>query len=122
MFRKIDLFLALLGASFETRINFEIHDQMFPHLLGEKDLGYPFNSDEQMDARTEQLDVQSLLDTIEVQIRNMPKSYGKCFRQILHRDLHERLRMYEQVARRAVQPKECDPRFVATRWEPQNTQ
>lgn len=71
-----------------------------------------------MNAQTEDLDVQALLDTIEGQTRNMPKAYRASFRFIMHRDLHERLRMYEKVARLAVQPKTCDPRLVATRYEP----
>ena len=115
MFDKIRLYFAQQRQkALKTRVNHEIHERLFPHLLGEKDFGYSFSSDEEMNALTEKLDVQPLLDTVERHICNMPKSYGESFRHIMHRDLHERFRMYEQVARKAVQPKECDPRFVAT--------
>ena len=114
MFNKIRLFLAQQRQkSFKTGINHEIHERLFPHLLGERDFGYSFSSDEGMNALTEKFDVQPLLHDIERHISNMPKSYGESFRHIMHRDLHERFRMYEQVARKAVQPKECNPRFVA---------
>ena len=103
---------------FKWCINWEIHDRIFPHLNGEKDHGYPFTSDLEMNAQTAELDVQPLLDVIEHHIRNMPRAYGESFRYIMHRDLHERFRMYERVARKAVRPKTCDPRYVATRWEP----
>jgi len=103
---------------FKLRISREIHDRIFPHLRQEQDNGYPFQTQEQMNAQTEELNVQSLLDTIEGQIRNMPRAYGASFRYIMHRDLQERLRMYKQVARLAVQPKTCDPHLVATRYEP----
>lgn len=97
----------------------EIHDRIAPHLEREKDYGYPFGTAEEMDAQTRSLDAQPILDAIERHIRNMPTAYGKAFRHIMHRDLHQRFRMYEHEARRAVQPKTCDPRLVAIRWEPQ---
>jgi hypothetical protein len=103
---------------FKLHISREIHDRIFPHLRQELDNGYPFQTQEQMNAQTEELDVQALFDTIEGQIRNMPKAYGTSFRYIMHCDLHERLRMYEQVARLAVHPKTCDPRLIATCYEP----
>jgi hypothetical protein len=100
---------------FDWRINREIFVRMFPHLQREKDHGYSFNSHAEMEAQTEELDVQPILDQIEDHIRNMPKGYGRAFRLIVHRDLNERFRMFEKVARRRVQPKSVDPRFVATR-------
>jgi len=100
---------------FDWRINREIFVRMFPHLQREKDHGYPFDSHEEMEAQTDELGVQALLDTVEEHIRNMPRGYGRAFRHIMHRDLHERFRRLEKVARRRVQPKNIDPRFVATR-------
>jgi hypothetical protein len=88
---------------------------MFPHLEGEKNYGYPFSTDEEMNAQTQELNVQPLLDCIEHHIQNMPKAYGESIRYIMHRDLHERFRLYELVARRGVRPKTCDPRFIAIR-------
>jgi len=68
-----------------------IHDRIFPHHLGEKDHGYSFRTREEMNAQTQELNVQLLLDAIERHIRNMPDAYGESFRHIMHRDLHERL-------------------------------
>jgi hypothetical protein len=92
---------------FKWRINLEIHDRLFPHQLGEKDYGYPFSTSTEMNAQTEKLDVQPLLDTIEGYIRNMPDAYGESFRYIMHRDLHNRFaiqvdRTIERVALEAT--------------------
>ncbi len=102
---------------FRWRIEREIFDRIMPHLQREKDHGYSFNTDEEMNAQTEDASVQPLLDTIEGYILEMPDVYGALFRHIMHRDLHERLRMYEHVARRHIR-RSCDPHFVATRLEP----
>jgi len=99
---------------FKWRIDQEAYDRIAPHLQGEKDHGYPFNTAEQMNAMTEEFSVQALFDSIERQTRRMPKSYGRSFRYIVHRDLYQRLKMYEQVARVRVQPDWCDPRLIAT--------
>lgn len=110
-------FARLLQRLFRARIEREIFDRIFPHLERERDHGYPFGTDEEMNAQTEQLDVQPLLDTIEGYILEMPDAYGASFRHIMHRDLHDRFCMYERVARCHVR-RSCDPRFVATRLEP----
>ena len=102
---------------FDKRLNWEIFDRIFPHHRGEKNHGYPFVTREQMNAQTEELDVQNLLDGIESHIRNMPDAYGESFRHLMHRDLYERLNRYEQVARRRVR-RSCDSRFIATHLEP----
>jgi hypothetical protein len=99
----------------DWRINHEIHERLFPHHRGDRNFGYPFRSRRQMNEQTEALDVQVLLDSIEQHIRRMPKAYGESFRHILHRDLHEQFRLYEQLARQGVQPEELDPRLVAVR-------
>lgn len=108
-------FTELRRKFFKWRTNREIFERLFPHLNGETNFGYSFANDEQMNAQTEALELQATLDSLESQIRKMPKGYGKCFRHIMHRDLRERLRMYEQVARPRVHPTTVDPRFVATR-------
>ena len=100
---------------FNWRLNREIFEKLFPHLLREANHGYAFNSDEQMNAQTEALDVQALLDRIERQTKKLPKSYGESFRHIMHRDLCERLSLYADVAERRTKPEHIDPRFVATR-------
>jgi hypothetical protein len=113
--RAGSFFARLRQKLFNWRINVEIHDRIFAHHRGERDYGYPFGNREQMKALTEQLDVQPLLDAIEEHIRNMPDAYGEAFRYIMHRDLHERFHTYERLARQGVEPKTCDPHYVATR-------
>jgi hypothetical protein len=113
MFNQIkSSFSQLRQKLFNHRLEYEIYHRLFPHLLREKNCGYSFGSDEEMNALTEKLDVQPLLDDIEQRIANMPKSYGESFRHIMRRDLHERLTAYDKLARRRVR-RTCDPRFVA---------
>jgi hypothetical protein len=113
MLNQIKSFFSQLRQKlFNQRIEREIYHRMFPHLLREKDFGYSFETDEQMNAQTEKLDVKSLLDTVERHIQQMPKSYGESFRHIMHRDLHVHMKAYEKLAHRRVQ-RTCDPRFVA---------
>ena len=102
---------------FKRRIDREIFDRIMPHNQKEKDHGYAFDSSEEMEAQTEEMDVQASLDAIEGHIRNMPTGYGRAFRHLLHRDLHERLNRYEQLAQHRVR-RTRDPQFVATRLEP----
>jgi hypothetical protein len=99
---------------FNRRIDREIYDRIFPHLEQEKDRGYPFDTDAEMNAQTEEFNVQALLDSIEWHAARMPKAYGESFRHIMHRDLHARLCRYAELATRRVQPETCDSRFVAT--------
>ena len=99
---------------FRWRTDREIFERIFPHLRREKDCGYVFVTDEEMNRQTEELGVHELLDTIEQQVLRMPKAYGESFRHVMHRDLHERLSMYELVAKRRVKPSSVDRRFVAT--------
>jgi hypothetical protein len=115
MLNQIKSFSASLRQKlFNHCLEYEIYHRMFPHLLREKNFGYAFDGDEQMNVQTEKLDVQSLLDKIEHQIQTMPKSYGESFRYIMHRDLHQRLAAYEKLARQRVH-RTCNPRFVAER-------
>jgi hypothetical protein len=97
---------------FNRRVNREIFDRIMPHIQKEQNFGYSFSTNAEMDAQTEQLDTRALLDAIERHARNMPQGYGKAFRHVMHRDLHERLLMYEKIARRRVN-RTCDPHFVA---------
>lgn len=109
-------FARLYWRLFKWRFDREIFERIFLHHRGEKNCGYPFRTREQMNTQTEGFGVHSLLDNIEAKIRNMPDAYGESFRYLMHRDLHERLCMYEQIANRRVR-RQCDPRFVATRLE-----
>ena len=103
---------------FDWSINREIFMRIFPHLQNESVQGYPFDSHAEIEEQTDELNAQRLLDEIEDHVRNMPKGYARAFRYILHRDLHERLCRYEKVARRRIQPKTCDPRYIATHASP----
>ena len=118
MTKNIRLFLAWLREKFfKWRFDREIFERIFTHHRGEKDYGYPFRTRQEMNALTGELDVQSLFDKVEGQIRNMPDAYGESFQYLMYRDLHQRLRVYEQLARRRVR-RPCDQRFVATRLQP----
>lgn len=100
---------------FRWRADREIFEKIFPHLRRAKDCGYSFLSDHEMNRQTEEFGVQGLLDTIERQIRRMPKAYGESFRHVMHRDLHARLIKYENAGRRRIQPHSIASHFVATR-------
>ena len=108
------LFTRMRKKFLDWRVNREIFNQMFPHYRGEKDYGYASRTIDEMSEETDEFNVQTLFDTIEQQIRKMPRAYGVSFRHIMHRELHERLSMYEHMARRRVPPTWCDPRHIAT--------
>jgi hypothetical protein len=95
---------------FDWSINHEIFARIFPHLFGKRDCGYPFVNDEQMNRKTEQLKVQTLLhvDAIEAQISKMPKRYGDSFRHIMHREIHERFLRYERATHDRISPTRYD--------------
>jgi hypothetical protein len=106
------LFARIRQWMFEASLNWEIFHGIFSHVCGEKNCGYAFGTDEEMDAATARLNAQALLTTIEQHASNMPESYGKAFRHILHRDLNRRLKMYEKATRCRVN-RPVNPRFVA---------
>ena len=106
---------------FEVRIDREIYNRLFPHLLAEADHGYPFNNDEEMEAicKNPTIASQPFAQEIEKYIRRHPEGYGRCFRYILHRELAKgpmkpkRMRWYRMVARKNIDHQNCDPRLVA---------
>jgi hypothetical protein len=108
-------FAAIRRMLFTRRINREIYHKIFPHLNGHADHGYPFDSDDAMVALHIQtgLETQTKLDMIEWTAAKLPKAYGDAFRYIAYRDLNERMKMYLEIAAERIQPKTCDPRFVA---------
>lgn len=89
---------------FYRRLNREIFRNIFPHVTGESNEGYPFDNRPEMNAYTEALKVQSLFEDVEKQIGQLPKAYGECFRYAMHHDLCERLSLYSQVAKRRAKP------------------
>ncbi len=100
---------------FNRRVNREIFDKVFPHLNGEANHGYPFDSrDEMVKLHIHSgLDAQVKFDMIERTAARLPKAYGDAFRYIAYRDLNERMKMYLEIAAERIQPETCDPRFVA---------
>ena len=98
---------------FNWRLNREIFEKIFPHLEREQNHGYPFLTDDEMNAQTEVLDVQALLASVERQTGRLPRAYGEAFRHIMHRELQERLSLYAEVAKRRTKPAHVDPRLVA---------
>lgn len=83
-----------------------------PHTMREKNFGYPFHTDKEMDAETKKINAQDLLYNIEILVSAMPKAYSKAFRHVMHRELQKQLLMYMQVAQRRVK-RTCDPKWVA---------
>jgi hypothetical protein len=99
-------FFARMGRKFfKRRLHWEIYHNVFPHVSRESDEGYPFADYADMEAHTESLDVQSLLADVERHVAQLPQAYGKCFRYIMHRDICERLKMFDEVAKRRAHPK-----------------
>ena len=100
---------------FAARIEREIYHKVFPQINGQANHGYPFESKDEMVSRHihSGLDAQMKLDMIERTAARMPRAYGDAFRYIAYRDLNERMKMYLELAAERVQPKACDPRFVA---------
>lgn len=116
--KPIQLFFAKIRQQFfNWRVNREIFHRMFPHLNQEPDHGYPFHSDEELEklALYGELDAKLHLELIERLAERMPKAYGVAFRYVAYRDLSERMKAYLEIAGERVQPKICDPRFVASR-------
>jgi hypothetical protein len=112
----IKLFFAKIRRKFfDWRVNREIFHKISPHLHKKADHGYQFSSKDELAAAqiNAGLDAQSAFDMIERTAAKMPKFYGDAFRYIAYRDLHERMKMYLEIAEERVQPETCDSRFVA---------
>jgi hypothetical protein len=105
---------------FEVRLDREIYNRLFPHLLSEADHGYPFHSDEDMEALCKDPAITALpfVREIENDIRRMPDGYRKCFRYILHRELskgpmcQKRMRWYRLLAKKNIEHDNRDPRLA----------
>ena len=93
-------FLTNLQSKFlKWRVNREIFERVFSHLEQEKDYGYPFKTDAQLEAVTDNLNVQELLREAEECIARMPAAYGRSFRYIMHRDLRRQVLQYHLLAK-----------------------
>jgi len=89
---------------FDWRLNYEIFDRIFPHLLRERNWGYEFKTEEEVCSCTLALDAQLALAKIEEQATRMPDAYRKAFRYVMHRNLQAELKKYELAARRRTRP------------------
>lgn len=65
------------------------------------------------DSQRVESDARQHLQVIAHITERLPKSYGQAFRYIVYRDINRRLMVYENLMRRRIRPKTCDPRFVA---------
>jgi hypothetical protein len=85
----------------------EIYGRVFPHLEKQKDCGYPFQSDEEIQTLIlhAKLDAQLHLETIERQADEMGKAYGEAFRFIMYRDLNRRTLAYAKLVQKRVPPR-----------------
>ena len=101
---------------FNRRVNREIFDKIFPHLNGEANHGYPFNSEAEYEKAClyAELDAKLHVELIEKRAARLPEAYGKAFRYIAYRDLNARMKMYLAIAEERIQPETCDQRLVAT--------
>jgi hypothetical protein len=97
------------------RVNREIYCKIFPHLNGRGNHGYPFNSEEEYEKAClyAELNAKLHFELIEKRAARLPEAYGKAFRYIAYRDLDERMKKFLEIADKRIQPKTCDPRFVA---------
>lgn len=116
MLTKIVSFCLNLRQLFVWRIEHEIYYRIFPHLRQERDHGYSFRSDQELQqfVTREHAKSLALLATLQRDSAGMPKAYGLAFRYIMYRELNQRLEQYEAHMRRCIRP-DCDPQFVATR-------
>lgn len=96
------------------RMEREIYGGVFPHLEKQKDCGYSFHTDEDLQEIVlhARLDAQLHLETIERQADEMGKAYGKAFRYIMYRDLNRRILMYAKLVQRRVPPRVRVPQYA----------
>lgn len=89
---------------FNSLIQWEIFQRIFPHMCKEKDWGYRFHSEEELleKIRQDRLEVLSCLEAIDNQAEHMGKAYGQAFRHIMYRDLSSRMFSYMNIAQYRV--------------------
>jgi hypothetical protein len=98
---------------FKSHVEQEIYGRICPHLRREKNSDYSFTTIDDMNRETASFEVQELQELVEGKIRNMPKTYAAAFRYVMQRDLRDRLRMYDGLARLHVKPAFVDPRHIS---------
>lgn len=90
MITKIISFIADIHPKLsEWWMEFEIWGGILPHLNGDRNGGYRFSSNEELQRQIRQdlAGLQSALRKIEQAGRAMPKAYGEAFRFIAYRDI-----------------------------------
>lgn len=97
---------------FRHRLDFEIFHRIFPHLQKEATAGYSFQTNEEITAATEEIDLHALIDQVERQAQSLPVGYGRALRYVMHRDLQERLVRYGAVTQWHLPHRLRDPRFA----------
>lgn len=108
-------FAAIRRTLFARRINREIYQNIFPHLNGHADHGYPFSSDDELHAERlkSSINVKRMVGALDAAALAMPAAEGNAFLYIANRDLEERLRLYLKFAnaRSSLQPAQ-EPQLV----------
>ena len=107
-------FARLRRKYFNWRLQREIFGGIFPHAGGESDEGYPFADYEDMVNLTDSFQIKKMLAEVESHAARLPTAYGKCFRYIMCRDIHQRLKMYADVAKRRAVPDAAKMPVVVT--------
>ena len=110
-------FEGLFPKSFGQRLSDEIYWKIFPQAQGEADYGYPFTNDEELIAEMarEKSELLHKIKIIEQQADSMGKGFGEAFRYVMYHDLNKRMSLYAREGKRQVQPRSCDPQFVASK-------
>ncbi len=100
---------------FAGRVEKEIRRRILPHLHREADHGYPFSSQDQMveSWMHSALDLEADLSLISKAALKLPKPYGDMLCYVAYRDLHERMKMYQELAKKLNQSDICDASAAA---------
>jgi hypothetical protein len=109
-------FASIRRKLFNRRVNREIFDNIFPHLNGHADNGYPFHSDHEMVRLHIRMNLQAGLNLRRIAevAGRMPEAYGNAFRYIAYRDLNEFIERYLEIAEeRIYDPTPEDHRLAA---------
>jgi hypothetical protein len=113
--KNIQFIASLRRLLFAGRVEREIRRRILPHLHRETDHGYPFRSrDEMVESWMHAaLDVQADLNLIARKALDLPQPYGDMFCYIAYRDLHERMKKYQELAEKLTQAETNDSPSVA---------
>src|SRR5689334_20165179 len=97
----ISMFFARIRRKwFMERTEWEIYHEVFPHLHGSADHGYPFMSEDELcNARLAgSLAMKKIMCDVDRAARKMPRMQGEAFQFIFARDMEKQMRKYLQYA------------------------